>query len=353
VAGRAVDGFALSRGRSRTQAIIGSAQMRAALHDAPLGRAAFACVAARRFGRVGARTPQARRPLPDIADHVVQAESIGRERIDRRCACVSVLGEVFMGKAALPGVGEKAPFRIGGIAPGIGLAFESAARGELPFGFGRQFLAGPGRIGQRIFITDMNDRMTVAAGERAVRSFGMPPIRARPVFPPGETVAQADRPVRLLEHQRARHQQCGIGIGIHVPARRALRISDISGRRDEPGKFGIGDGVFVHPEAVDDGRTRRPLFSIETVRAHQKIAAGDPDHRSPLPNIGNGNATVEPSAPTVRDAEITGADIVSYLAYCFGTKSSVEPGGINSSFFTLSSKSRTMRWACCITHQRT
>ena len=46
------------------------------------------------------------------------------------------------------------------------------------------------------------------------------------------------------------------------------------------------------------------------------------------------------------------AHLIRYANF-FGTKSSGDPGGINSSFFTLFSKSRTMRWACCMTHQRT
>ena len=43
------------------------------------------------------------------------------------------------------------------IAPGELGAVEAAARGEFPFGFRRQVLAGPFGVGQRIRISDMDD----------------------------------------------------------------------------------------------------------------------------------------------------------------------------------------------------
>jgi len=43
------------------------------------------------------------------------------------------------------------------IAPGILGLLETAARGELPFGFAGQRLAGPFGVGERVAIGDMND----------------------------------------------------------------------------------------------------------------------------------------------------------------------------------------------------
>ena len=47
-------------------------------------------------------------------------------------------------------------------------AVEPAARGEFPFGFGRQFLAGPSRVGLRVAIGDVHDRMIVEAVDVAL-----------------------------------------------------------------------------------------------------------------------------------------------------------------------------------------
>src|SRR3954469_7961237 len=161
--------------------------MRAALHHAPR-RSVIAGVrmvaGLRRLVRYG--IVRARRPFPDVADHVEQAVAVGRKRVNRRGALVSVLVQVLVREVALPGIGQKPSFGIGGIAPWIGLAFKTAAGGELPFRFGRQLLAAPRRIGERVLMGDMHDRMIIAAGDRAVRSFWMPPVRAGLVLPPGE-----------------------------------------------------------------------------------------------------------------------------------------------------------------------
>ena len=64
------------------------------------------------------------------------------------------------------------------IAPGELGAVETAARGKFPFGFGRQILAGPFGVGERIAIGDVHDRMIVEPVDVALRPVGMAPVRA-------------------------------------------------------------------------------------------------------------------------------------------------------------------------------
>ena len=49
------------------------------------------------------------------------------------------------------------------IAPGELLAVEAAARGELPLGFGRIFLAAPTRVRFVIFLPSLFDRVAFNA----------------------------------------------------------------------------------------------------------------------------------------------------------------------------------------------
>src|SRR5664279_1698910 len=46
------------------------------------------------------------RPFPDIADHVRKAEAVGRKRLDRRGALVTVGCQILLRKLALPSIGH-------------------------------------------------------------------------------------------------------------------------------------------------------------------------------------------------------------------------------------------------------
>src|SRR5205814_9451067 len=70
-------------------------------------------------------------PLPDVAGHVVQAVAVGRERADRRRPLEAVLLGVVVGEFSLPGVGHVLAAGLELVAPGVGLAFQAAAGGEL------------------------------------------------------------------------------------------------------------------------------------------------------------------------------------------------------------------------------
>ena len=83
--------------------------------------------------------------------------------------------------------------RCGLIAPGKFRAVELAARGEFPFGLGRQLLAGPLGVGRSIPICDVHHRMIVAPVYVALGSVGMAPVRAFEERPP-LTSNRVDRP---------------------------------------------------------------------------------------------------------------------------------------------------------------
>src|ERR1700731_4859274 len=93
--GRGILRLALPRRGPVAQAIVRRAEMRAALHDPVcravvglLGLAAGWFFARRLRQRIGAR-----RPLPDIADHVVEPKTVGGKCADRRSALETILGE--------------------------------------------------------------------------------------------------------------------------------------------------------------------------------------------------------------------------------------------------------------------
>src|SRR5215467_6850376 len=105
------------------------------------------------------------RPLPDIADHVVEAVAVRFEAADRRGPYVAVLVGVVDGEDALPGVGDR-PARAIERARPVVLAVAATARGEFPLRLGRQLTPTPARIGQRILVSNMHDGMIVLARNR-------------------------------------------------------------------------------------------------------------------------------------------------------------------------------------------
>src|SRR5437763_6806328 len=112
----------MARGGPVTAAIVWCAKMRAALEhlagNPDFGQAGVVArglrsstrvfgdaASLRRVGFVLLRIPVGR-PLPDVADHVVDAVAIGREGDDGRSALEPVLLEVLARKLALPGIGH-------------------------------------------------------------------------------------------------------------------------------------------------------------------------------------------------------------------------------------------------------
>src|SRR5262249_10847500 len=134
----------LPRGRSIACAVVGSAQKRAALDDAAWRLAGGQCqilqFGSARINRVLARVTRAipvARPLPDVADHVVEAVTVRLEAADRRGPGVAVLVRIVDGEDALPGIGDRLALRIERARP-IVLAVATAACGEFPLRLGRE-----------------------------------------------------------------------------------------------------------------------------------------------------------------------------------------------------------------------
>ncbi len=294
MAGRGVGRLALPRRRPVAQAIVGRAEVRAALeHPARdvrvglSGRVALlggldprvARGAARLRYLVGvARREEVARPLPHVAGHVVQPVAVGGEGADRRRALVAVGQEVLPGELALPRIRRHASFGRELVAPREDGALQPTARGELPLCLGRQRLSGPSRIRVRVLVRYMHHRVVVTPVERARWSFGVAPARARRVGPPGVVVVQADGTRRPAKDERAGHKQCRVDARIVGGVRRALGRGDVVGCLGEAAELGVCHRVFVRPEAVDRNAVYRALLGVKVVRAHQERAAGDPGH---------------------------------------------------------------------------
>src|SRR5438105_15528727 len=133
------------------------------------------------------RAPPVRAPLPDIARRVVQPVSIRLECIDGRRREVAVVAGIDVRKASLPDIAAMLAAGFQFVAPRIALVLQTAARGTLPFGFGRQPLAGPARIRGSIAPRDVHDRMLFSIADARIRTFGPAPAGAIDGEPPWRT----------------------------------------------------------------------------------------------------------------------------------------------------------------------
>ena len=229
--GCGVDRLRISRRRPVASAVVGCAEIGAALdhlaRDARTGLAKIVTLHLGDTARIIRRTARSARiarvaggkpvlgPLPDIAGHIEEAIAVGGERANRRAPRKPVQSLVLPRKFALPGIGHPARIRREFVAPAIGRAVQPAARGEFPFRLGRQILAGPGGVGRGVLECDMHDRLALPPHDSAGGAFGMPPVRLRYVFPP---VAQIARP-----HWVGRHAEHGTARSSAAPAARRDR----------------------------------------------------------------------------------------------------------------------------------
>src|SRR6266571_1951339 len=174
---RRVDRLRVTRGRAVAAAVVRRAQMRAAFGDlarnfnlrlagvvaAILFAAAWILRNAARLRRVSFMLggPPIGGPLPDIADHVVDAVAVGRKRHHRRGTIETIFAAVFVREISLPGIGAMLSAGRKIIAPSEFGAIEAAARGELPFRFSRQIFARPFCVGECVGERDVYYRMIV------------------------------------------------------------------------------------------------------------------------------------------------------------------------------------------------
>ena len=166
VTGRGVDRLREPRGRPVAPAVVRRAQVRSALEhlagDSYLRLARIVAVLQPRPARIrrdAARLDRirgclgvipVRRPLPHVADHVVEPVAVGRECARPATSVRSRPAQVLPRKLALPRVGHLALVAEELVAPRIRGAVQSAARGELPLRLRRQRLAFP--AGERLGI---------------------------------------------------------------------------------------------------------------------------------------------------------------------------------------------------------
>ena len=102
------------------------------------------------------------RPFPDIADHVVKSRRIRGKATDGREARKTVDAAIDDRKHALPGVSARRAVRCEGFRVQIGWDRRIPARGALPFVLGWQAAPAPARVGERVFVSDLNHWKEVA-----------------------------------------------------------------------------------------------------------------------------------------------------------------------------------------------
>ena len=244
------------------------AQERAALHHL--------AAPARRPGRVDAVGPvvggePVRAPLPDVAGAVVQTESVGRERVDRRPAGIAVLGRVAIRKRSLPDVAAVLAAGLEVVAPAVDRLLQPAARGQLPLRLGGQASPFEPRQGHRVVPGDVRDRLVQPPVQRAAGSLRLRPAGAGHPAPPcharnlANLVSVGDR----FRHVRMEHER---------PAEQ-LGLRDVAGGGDEAREAVAGHAERVAEERRDGHLAHRPLTvgrePVRVVGAHQEAAAGD------------------------------------------------------------------------------
>src|SRR5262245_40491418 len=123
------------------------------------------------------------RPLPHIANHVIEPIAVRLEASDGGGAGVSVLLSVDYGEDPLPGVGDRFAVGVEGAAPVV-LAIATATRGIFPLCLGGETAPQPAGVCQRVLVGNMRHRMVFAALDRAVGPLGMSPVGTGNVVKP-------------------------------------------------------------------------------------------------------------------------------------------------------------------------
>jgi hypothetical protein len=107
----------------------------------------------------------------------------------------------------------------------------------------------------------------------------MSPARRRDERPPVPVVPKINRPGGRMEHERTRHQQVQVGVGVVGRVRLPFRESHVPCGANEPAELRDGN-----PGARPSGR-RRPtrgapgLLRVVVARRRPEFAAGNPSHR--------------------------------------------------------------------------
>jgi hypothetical protein len=230
---------------------------------------------------LGCRMPGAKPvlgPFPDVADHVGQAEAVGRIGADRRGSFVAVRQIVLPGEFALPDIGHLASIRLQLITPGIFMIIHSGPCGIFPLRLGRQALARPVGISGGVGMGDVHHRVIHQFGVAAVRSKRMTPVGTEAEGPPVGPVGGVDGKFGRHEQQGAGLQHLGLRARIVLGIGRNLGGRDVARGVDEFSELTVGHGRSIDPEAADPDRMPWRLFGVMAIRSHVELAALDPDH---------------------------------------------------------------------------
>ena len=229
----------------------------------------------------------------------------------------------------LPGVGLGVGVLGVLVTPGEGLALEPTAGSELPLGFAGQAGASPGAVGDGIVVVHVDHRM-IGQRPASCRPQRMPPVGPRCPGPPLGIVAQIDRAVGELEHQRARHQVSGRGARVEARIGCLLGLGDPPGRGDEASELLVGHRVAIHPEPVDRDPADRPLLRVEVVGPHREHPRIDADHATLCGHLGTrhlrlASSNLTRAAVSMPATEVQGRGPVSELLLMVG-RARQQPG---------------------------
>src|SRR3984885_1245653 len=98
----------------------------------------------------------------------------------------------------------------------------------------------------------------------------MAPTRTWCPNPPISVILQIHGPLRFLEYQSSRNEIFGWRSRIVGRIQRAFRDGDIARRVDEARELLVGDGVLIHPKAIDADLVYRAFLWIEVFRTHEE-----------------------------------------------------------------------------------
>jgi len=143
-------------------------------------------------------------------------------------ANVSVFTDIGVGKMTLMGI--RHPFAIWAkrVSPNERLAGLAAACRELPFRFGWQALASPIRVGDGVFVSDLNDGIIFFALNIGPWPSGMSPVSPFHVRPPLQMVIERHWMIWRGKDDTTSNKIFRKSARIILGARSALRYSNVS-----------------------------------------------------------------------------------------------------------------------------
>lgn len=294
VACRCIHRLGVARRRTVAAAVVWRAEMRAAFYDFAwyfdfrlkrivtrlLLAAARVVWDTARLLLVGlvSRCVPVGRPLPDVANHVIDAIAVRRKGEHRGSADEAVVAAVLVREIPLPRVGAMPSAGRKLVAPGEVGAVKAAARRVFPLGLGWQIPSRPFRVGERVSESDVHNGMIVKPVDIALGTVRMAPVRPLEQCPPLTPISEIDGMFRRSEDERTCENHMRQRVRVIPWIGSDFREGDMAGRLDERLELPVGDGRAVDPEAVDPDSMRGRFFGIVPVRPHPELAARDEDH---------------------------------------------------------------------------